>query len=108
MILERGMLAFLTKVLLIVRRRRRSKAILRAENLVPRQQVVILSRKRPVCEVRVRNFDRLILVWLYRFFPSILNTITTLPRELPSPGFLRSPCRSGSRTLESIWNLGAK
>lgn len=48
MILERAMLAFVTKVLLIVRRRLRSLAILRAENnLVLRQQVLILSRKSP-------------------------------------------------------------
>jgi hypothetical protein len=74
------MLAFLTKVLLIVRRRQRSQARLRAENLVLRQQVLILSRKRPA-RVRLRNLDRLILVWLYRFFPSILNAITVVKPE---------------------------
>lgn len=45
MVLERAMSAFLTKVLLLVRRRLRSQARLRAENLVLRRQVLILSRK---------------------------------------------------------------
>jgi hypothetical protein len=44
-VLERAMSAFLTKVLLLVRRRLRSQARLRAENLVLRRQVLILSRK---------------------------------------------------------------
>jgi len=58
------MLAFLTKILLIVRSRMRSQARLRAENLILRQQVLILTRKsRP--RARLRNLDRLILVWLY-------------------------------------------
>ena len=55
------MLALLTKVLLIVLRRLRSQARLRAENLILRQQVLILSRKRQA-RVRLRNLDRLILV----------------------------------------------
>src|SRR5215472_16061986 len=74
------MLAFLTKVLHVVRRRLRSQARLRAENLVLRQQVLILSRKRPA-RVRLRNLDRLILVWMYRFFPSILNAISVVKPE---------------------------
>lgn len=80
MLLERAMLALLTKILLIVRRRLRSQARLRAEILVLRQQVLILSRKRPA-RVRLRNLDRLILVWLYRFFPSILNAIVVVKPE---------------------------
>jgi transposase InsO family protein len=31
--------------------------------------------------VRLRNIDRLIFVWLYRFFPAILNTITVVKPE---------------------------
>lgn len=30
---------------------------------------------------RLRNLDRLILVWLYRLFPSILNAITVVKQE---------------------------
>jgi hypothetical protein len=42
-----------------------------------RQQVIILSRKSP-SRVLLRNIDRLIFVWLYRCFPSILNAITVV------------------------------
>jgi len=31
--------------------------------------------------VRLRNIDRLILVWLYRFFPTILNAIIVVKPE---------------------------
>jgi len=58
------MFAFLTRLLLVVRSRMRSQARLKAENLVLRQQVLIMSRKSPT-GVRLRNLDRLVLVWLY-------------------------------------------
>ena len=74
------MFAFLTKLLLIARSRLKSRARLEAENLVLRQQVIILSRKSR-SRVRLRNIDRLILVWLYRFFPSILNAIIVVKPE---------------------------
>jgi hypothetical protein len=66
------MIAFLTKLLLVARSRLKSRASLEAENLVLRQQVIVLSRKSR-SRVRLRNIDRLIFVWLYRFFPSILK-----------------------------------
>jgi len=72
------MLAFLTKLLLIVRSRLRPQAMLQAENLVLRQQVVILARKNS-SRVQLRNLDRLILVWLYRVFPTLLSAITVVP-----------------------------
>ena len=74
------MFAFLAKLLLVARSRLKSRAGLEAENLVLRQQVIVLSRKsRP--RVRLRNLDRPILVWLYRFFPSILNAIVIVKPE---------------------------
>jgi hypothetical protein len=51
-----------------------------AENLVLRQQVIVLSRKSS-SRVRLRNIDRLIFVWLYRCFPAILNAITLVKPE---------------------------
>jgi hypothetical protein len=42
--------------------------------------VIVLSRKS-TSRVRLRNIDRLIFVWLYRFFPSILNSITVVKPE---------------------------
>src|SRR6202035_4082030 len=74
------MFAFLTKLLLIARSRLKSRACLEAENLVLRQQVIVLSRQSR-SRVRLRNIDRLIFVWLYRFFPAILNAITVVKPE---------------------------
>src|SRR5271170_4392524 len=74
------MVEFLIKLLLIARTRLRSRASLEAENLVLRQQVIVLSRKSR-SRVRLRNIDRLIFVWLYRCFPAILNAITVVKPE---------------------------
>jgi transposase InsO family protein len=74
------MVDFLIKLLLVVRSRLRSRARLEAENLVLRQQVIVLSRKSR-SRVWLRNIDRLIFVWLYRLFPSILNAITVVKPE---------------------------
>ncbi len=62
------MFAFLTKFLLVVRSRLKSRARLEAEILVLRQQVIVLSRKSG-SRVWMRNIDRLVLVWLYRLLP---------------------------------------
>jgi hypothetical protein len=74
------MFVFLAKLLLAARSRLKSRASLEAENLVLRQQVIVLSRKSH-SRVRLRNIDRLIFVWLYRFFPSILNAIVIVKPE---------------------------
>jgi hypothetical protein len=47
---------------------------LEAENLLLRQQLVVLWRKSPTL-VRPWNIDRLLLVWLYRLYPSLLDAI---------------------------------
>ncbi len=67
MLVRVAMFAFLANVLLIARSRLKSRASLEAENLILRQQVIVLSRKSR-SRVRLRNIDRLIFVWLYRFF----------------------------------------
>jgi hypothetical protein len=64
------MFAFLLKLLLIARTRLKSRASIEAENLVLRQQVIVLRRRFP-SQVRLRNIDRLTFVWLYRCFPPI-------------------------------------
>src|SRR5271166_5591553 len=74
------MVEFLIKLLLVARCRLKSRARLEAENLVLRQQVIVLSRKSR-SRVWLRNIDRTILVWLYRLFPSILNAITVVKPE---------------------------
>ena len=74
------MLAFLVKLLLVARTRLKSLARLEVENIVLRQQVIVLSRKA-TSRVRLRNLDRLIFVWLYQCFPAILNAITVVKPE---------------------------
>ena len=80
MLVGDAMLAYLLKLLLIARTRLKSRASLEAENLVLRQQVIVLSRKF-TSRVRLRNIDRLIFVWLYRCFTAILNAITVVKPE---------------------------
>src|SRR5260370_6837555 len=74
------MIEFLIKFLLVARSRLKSRARLEAENIVLRQQVIVLSRKAR-SRLRLRSMDRLILVWMYRLFPSILSAITVIKPE---------------------------
>src|SRR5271155_2564312 len=60
--------------------RLKSRARLEAENLVLRQQLNVLIRKLPR-RLRLTNSDRLLLVWLYRLFPSILSVIRIVRPE---------------------------
>lgn len=71
------MAGFLIKLLLVARSKLKSRPRLEAENIVLRQQVIVLSRKAR-SGVRLRNIDRFILVWMYRLLPSILNAITVI------------------------------
>lgn len=50
-----------------------------AEILVLRQQLLVLKRKRP--RARLRNLDRLILVWVCRLFPSLLDAMVIVKPE---------------------------
>ncbi len=68
------MFAFLTRFLFVLGSRFKSQAGLQAENVVLRQQLLVLNRKS-LTRVRLRNIDRLILVWLYRLFLSTLDAI---------------------------------
>jgi len=79
-LLELAMVAFLTWLLLLARSRFKSRARLEAENMVLRQQVIVL-RRRSRTRVGLRNFDRLILVWLYRLFPSVLGAVVIVKPE---------------------------
>jgi transposase InsO family protein len=51
-----------------------------AEILILRQQLVVLRRKAPG-RARVSPLDRFVLVWLYRFWPSLLNSILIVKPE---------------------------
>jgi hypothetical protein len=56
------------------------RARLEAENLILRQQLVVLRRKSPK-RVRLWNIDRLLLVWLYRLYPSLLDAVIIVQPE---------------------------
>ena len=63
--------------------RSKSRARIEAENLVLRQQVNVLIRQLPK-RLRLTNSDRLLLVWLYRLFPSIMSAIRIVRPETVS------------------------
>jgi hypothetical protein len=58
----------------------KSKSRLEAENAALRHQLIILRRKVRG-RVRLTNGDRLFLIQLYRWFPSVLKSITIIRPE---------------------------
>jgi len=74
------MLALLIRFLLALRSVSEARASREAEILVLRQQLLVLSRKSRK-RVRLRNIDRLILVWLCRLYPSLLDAIIIVKPE---------------------------
>jgi len=69
------MVALLIQLLLAIRSRLTRRARLEAENLLLRQQLMVLCRQHPK-RVRLLNIDRLLSVWLYRLYPSLLDAIS--------------------------------
>ncbi len=80
MVIKRPMVAFLTHLLLALRSRFSRRARLEVENLILRQQLVVLRRKSPK-RVRLWNLDRLLMVWLYRLYPALLDAIIIVQPE---------------------------
>ena len=80
MLLRRAMLAWLTRILLALRSVIEARASREAEILVLRQQLLVLSRKSSA-RLRLRNIDRLKLVWLSRLFPPLLDAIIIVKPE---------------------------
>jgi hypothetical protein len=58
----------------------RSHRRLRAENVVLRHQVNILSR-RAAGRLRLSNVDRLVFVWLYRLCPAVVDAVAIVQPE---------------------------
>jgi transposase InsO family protein len=74
------MIALLSFFLTLLVSSFKSKSRLEAENAALRHQLIVLRRK--VCgRVQLTNGDRLFLVLLYRWFPSVLKTITIIRPE---------------------------
>src|SRR6202158_4925754 len=61
-------------ILGILASRFKARATLEAENLVLRQQLNVLRRRTPK-RPHLNNTDRFLFVWLYRWFPSVLEVV---------------------------------
>ena len=61
-------------ILDILASRFKARATLEAENPVLRQQVNVLRRRTPK-RPHLNNTDRFLFVWLYRWFPSVLEVV---------------------------------
>src|ERR1700716_3048276 len=87
----------------------KSKGRLDAENAALRHQLIVL-RRRVRGRVHLTNGDRLFLVQLYRWFPSVLKAITIIRPETlvrwHRAGFRRY-CRWKSRPLGGRPKIGA-
>src|SRR5271169_2652008 len=77
---ERPMVAFFTQLLLAFRSWFTRRARLEVENLLLRQQLIVLRRQHPK-RVLLWNIDRLLMVWLYRLYPSLLDAIIVVQPE---------------------------
>ena len=58
----------------------RSRAAREAEMAFLRQQLAVLKRSAPT-RLRLRTADRLLFVWLYRLFPSLLGAAVIFKPE---------------------------
>src|SRR5882724_5770206 len=67
-------------ILGILASRFKARATLEAENLVLRQQLNVLRRRTPK-RPRLNNTDRFLFVWLYRWFPSVLEVVAIVRPE---------------------------
>src|SRR3984957_8069302 len=67
-------------ILGILASRFKARATPEAENLVLRQQVNVLRRRTPK-RPHLNNTDRFLFVWLYRWFPSVLEVVAIVRAE---------------------------
>jgi hypothetical protein len=75
------MVAFLAQLLLALQSRFMRRTRLEAKNLLLREQLVVLWRRSPK-RVRLWNIDRLLLVWLYRLYPPLLEILIVQPETV--------------------------
>jgi hypothetical protein len=73
MVMKRPIVAFLSQLLLAIRSRFTRCARLEAENIFRHQQLIVIRCKSLTC-ARLRNIDRLLLVWLYGVIEFGLNS----------------------------------
>ena len=81
MVMKRPMVAFLTQLLLPIRPARRARLEAGAEKSPPPAPTTGSSTAQVPGRVRLWNIDRLLLVWLYRLYPSLLDAIIIVQPE---------------------------
>src|SRR5712672_4130049 len=74
------MIAFLSLLLHVVVSPFKTKARLEAEIIMLRHQLNVLRQRVP-SKPKLTVADRLLFVWLYRLFPSVLNAVTIIQPE---------------------------
>ena len=74
------MIAYLRLVLHVVVLPFKTRAQLEAKIILLRHQLNVLGRRVPT-KPRLTVADRLLFVWLYRLFPSVLNAVTIVQPE---------------------------
>lgn len=74
------MIALLQLVLSYIRDSFRSREELKVEIILLRHQLSVLRRQVPD-RVRLRGFDRALLIWLYRLFPAFLRAVVIVRPE---------------------------
>ena len=74
------MIAFLSLLLHVVVSPFKTKARLEAEIIMLRHQLNVLRQRVP-SKPKLTVADRLLFVWLYRLFPSVLNAVTIIRPE---------------------------
>ena len=74
------MIAFLSHLLYVLVSPFKTRARLEAEIVLLRHQLNVLRRRVP-SKPKLATADRLLFVWLYRLFPSMLNAVTIVQPE---------------------------
>jgi len=74
------MIAFLSLALHVLISPFKTRARLEAEIVMLRHQLNVLRRRVP-SKPKLSVADRLLFVWLYRLFPSVLNAVTIVQPE---------------------------
>jgi hypothetical protein len=74
------MIAFLSLFLHVLVSPFKTQARLEAEIIMLRHQLNVLRRRVP-SKPKLTTVDRLLFVWLYRLFPSVLNAVTIVQSE---------------------------
>src|SRR5258708_11210010 len=75
------MIAFLSLFIHVLVSPFKTQARLEAEIVLLRHQLSVLRRQCQPLRSKLTVADRLLFVWLYRFFPSALNAVTIIQPE---------------------------